>query len=356
MKFRYYLLFIPYSIAWYIYRYFRKECSIVIYCANLTEWYVLEPLAKQLKEAIIVSGNRYVLEHLRSNSIPVRRGPFFPKVVIMCCNYLDRFPCKEIIKIGMRFGAYNFIRTAKDKQYSNYDLYLFTSKADRETLRNNEQVNGKVVGFPKLDPAINGSFNEQYLSNLRKRLNLNQAKTTILLTSTWYRSELSAIREWYKRLKELVNFYNVLVTLHPGMDKRFIRRIQKTKGAIFIDKDNIVPHIMLADVCIGDSGSIIAECSALDKPIITFNVKHQSMIEPETDRLIKSISYPINTFSQLIIAIEYSIKNRSELQRERSAANKVFFDVLDGMASIRAAEEIRNYITDHCSDSTSRKV
>jgi len=244
----------------------------------------------------------------------------------------------------MRHGAYHFKRLTDAKNYNRFSLYLFSSKADLHAAKQIGVKTGKSIGFPKLDPAFDDTYNQEYLNKLRIKLGLDPDKTTILMSATWYRSEMSAILEWYKRVNELVKFYNVLVTLHPWTDKKFFKKIGKTPEVILINNDNVIPYIMISDVCIGDSSSILAECSALNKPMITFNVELGPRAVPETEKIIESISYRINRFPQLFIAIEYSLKNRSELAAERVQANNIFFDSLDGKAGFRAAQEIKKLL------------
>lgn len=333
----------PYTVVWNLVKLLSKDLPLVIYCYDLTEWQVLEPVYAHLPEAIVVSGKKNVIDKLKGMQIRVKTGPVFPKAVIMCRKHTGLFPCKQINKIGLRFGAYHF-KGIKDNYLSKFSLFLFSSQADLEAAQKKGITCGKVGGFPKLDPAFNGFFDTEKLSRLKEEIGIDSQKTTILLSATWYRSDASAVIEWYKRLNELTNFYNVLVTVHPKMDKRFIKRLKKHDEVYFIGNDNIVPYIMVSDVCISDTSSMIAEFSALDKPIITFRIPHTKKLFPQTIKIINKISYRINHFQQLIIAIEYSIKNRSELAKERSAANEIFFDKLDGEAGKRSAGLIKEHL------------
>ncbi len=337
------LLAIPYTILWHLVNLLSRDLPLIIYCKDLTEWYVMEPIHKHLPEDTIVIGNRSTTFRLAEKNIKLKRGLVFPKSVIMCNNHTGIFPCKSIKMIGVRYGAYHF-KEFKKSFFNHFDLYLFSSQADLEAAQAKGIDCGKVGGFPKLDPAFDGTYDDNELCRLKDRIGMDRDKTTILLSATWYRSDASAITEWYKKLHELTKFYNVLVTLHSKMDRRFVSRIKRQDSVVFIEDDNILPYIMISDVCVSDTSSIIAEFSALDKPIITFRIPHTKKLYPQTIKIIDKISYRINYFEQLILAIEYSIKNRSELTKERACFNNTFFDKLDGQSGKRCAEVIKQYL------------
>lgn len=344
MRIAFYLTYIPYIIIWYINSLINKKLPMVFYCHDLIDWYAFQPVYKYLPEVVIVSDKNHIINYLRDKSINVKRTPSFPGVVIMCRNYLYKFPCKKIKKIGVRNSPYQFKRLINHKKYNDFDLYLFTSKNDASEAMRHGITIGKAVGYPKLDPAFDGTYNDKYLSKIRHIINLDIDKTTVLFTTTWYKSDMSAVFFWCKKLGELVKFYNVLVSVHPWMDKKFIRKIKQVEGVIFLNHENIIPYIMISDLCISDTSSAIAECCALDKPIITFKVRQVTGTNMETEKIVENISYRINHFPQIIIAVEYCVNNKSELSKERQSANSIFFDKLDGDASMRAAREIKKFV------------
>ena len=107
---------------------------------------------------------------------------------------------------------------------------------------------------------------------------------------------------------------------------------------------NAVPYIMISDVCIGDTSSILAECSALKKSIITFALPDGKRTVQKTMKIIKSISYRIDNIDELDTTIAYAIKHPNEKDQAMDVANKIMFDELDGLAGKRAADIILTYL------------
>jgi CDP-glycerol glycerophosphotransferase (TagB/SpsB family) len=150
---------------------------------------------------------------------------------------------------------------------------------------------------------------------------------------------MSALDRWAGRLSELTEKYNILVTLHPWCKKESRDIIRNTSGVILLEELNLTPWIMLADVCIGDTSSVLAEFSALNKPIITFKVDTAKRLTEEIISLISSFTLQINTFEELKPALREALRN-DKLAYARAEANKVMFNNLDGTAGLKTASAI----------------
>lgn len=115
-------------------------------------------------------------------------------------------------------------------------------------------------------------------------------------------------------------------------------------------------YIAESNVCIGDTSSILAECCALDKPIITWKVPTSERTVPEIEEILARCTWQIATFEELEPAIERCLAHPEELQEERKEASAIFFDELDGKAGFRVANEIlkilpelkMNLVDGHC--------
>ncbi len=340
MVLSYYLIKHPYSVIWHLKRWLGKGEGVVLYCANTLDYHVFAPIQKHLKPLPVVARNRKAQQELRAIGVEASRLPCFPEGVIMCRQAAYRFPAKAIVKIGVSHGAYNFKPFASAESHNLLDCYFMTSSTDVENARKAGIRSAVAVGYPKLDPAFDGTYDETYLNRLHSELKLDPAKKTLLFTATWDRSGQSAIERWADRLEQFTQRYNVMVTLHPWTSARFVSAIEKTPGVFFIRGYDIVAYIMLADVCIGDTSSILGECCALDKPIISFKVPPGKRTVPHVHEMIRDFTLQIETFSQLEEAIQQCLDSPWEKQAQRAAANRIMFDKLDGQAGKRAAEEI----------------
>ncbi|MCB1754934.1 MAG: CDP-glycerol glycerophosphotransferase family protein [Gammaproteobacteria bacterium] len=352
MVLSYYVLKIPYTLVWHFKRLTGTTPSVVFYCGTLLDLTILEPVQKYLQPLPIVAKNRALQKQLQDRGITASVLPSFPRGVIMARHAAYRFPVAGIKKICLSHGAYNFKRFASAKSHNMLDVYFFTSQADVENARRAGIKTGVAVGYPKLDKAFDGSIDKTLLDELAGRIGLDLNKKTVLFTATWDKSGISAIDRWYKELAAFTADYNVLVTVHPWTSKERLETIRNTVGVIFIEGYDVLPYIMLADVCVGDTSSIIGDCCALDKPIVTFRVDDNERSVADVSALIRSISWQVDTLDELLDTLPVALANPQQHAVERARANKVMFDELDGQAGRRAAEVIIGYFPELAPDAT----
>lgn len=331
---------LPYSAIWHILRFLKRPQPIIVYCPELIDYYSISPVLKHLGDTLIVTMNPAVMALLKQKPIPYTGLPAYPKAVIMCRHATHKFPCHSIIKIGMRHGPYHFKRMTRAGNYNQFDLYLFSSQADLSAAEAIGVHCGKAIGFPRLDPAFDGSIGQSELDDLKDKLMLDANKAVLLFSATWDKSGMSAVQTWCNRLGNLTPHYNVLVTLHPWTQKNIVDRIAYTPGVHLIREANLLPYIALADVCVGDTSSLLAEFCALGKPIITFKTDKAKRSLDEIDELISMMSIRISSFNELENAIRRLISNPELLKEQQMTANHIMFDHLDGKAAERAAAEI----------------
>ncbi len=340
MVFSYYLIKYPYKLIWHFLKQMDKTDGVVFYCGNEIDINIFKPVQKYLKPIPIVAKNKKIQTRLKKMGIDSKTLPCFPDAVITCRQAAYRFPEEKIIKIGLRHGAYHFKPFANTKGYNLNTKFFMTSIQEVEEAKKQGITVGVAIGYPKLDAAFNGDYNETYLKELAERSGCSPLKKSILFTSTWDKSGVSAVEKWFNRLDSLTETYNVLVTVHPSTSKKYVDIIKNTEKIFFIDNHDVVPYIMISDLCIGDSSSILAECCALKKSIITFRVPHGERTVPEIAEIIKTISFRINGFSELKPAIQYALDHPEEKSAAQDRANLIMFDILDGKAGQRASEQI----------------
>jgi CDP-glycerol glycerophosphotransferase (TagB/SpsB family) len=246
-----------------------------------------------------------------------------------------------MIKIGMRHGAYHFKEFVSADRYNAFDIYFVTSRREVALARARGITTACVGGFPKLDPAFNGSISVETLSSYRHKLGIGAARQTIIFTTTWNESGSSAIERWIDRLPELVNDYCVLVTVHQWVSRHYKDRLKRMPGISYIEDKDILPYLMVSDLMIGDSSSIIAEFCALDKPMITFRVPPGRRWSEEIENMLNEITIRIDTFDELKPAIEEALDNPDALSSKRRDYTRMMFDDLDGKHAERIVERLR---------------
>lgn len=339
------LLKLPYTLLWHLAQLLGKTDKLVFYCPEMLDYTNLSRLIGFSAQGVVVTQDRILIEQLKAEgSCKVKRLPLFPRSVVMCRHATHKFPCNKIVKIGLRHGAYHFKRMTQADNYNQFDLYLFSSQADLKAAQDIGVRVGKAVGFPRLDQAFR---NERFVAGARdlaRNLGHDPAKPTLLFTATWDKSGMSAVGLWYKRLDELLPAYNVMVTLHPWISERFRRGIEANGQVRILSPLNYLEGIWMADVVIGDTSSALADCCALDKPIIRFKTPQARRSLDEIEQLLSRISLSISSFEELPAAIQRLLAEPELFREGRQQANAIMFDVLDGKASERAWQEISSLL------------
>lgn len=343
MVLSYYLTKYPYKAIWFLLNRAGLTDEVVFYCGTEMDVLLFAPVQKYLKPLPVVAKDKKVQRALQQQGTKAKRLPVFPRAVIMCRQAAYRFPEEKIIKFGMRHGPYYFKPFANPRGYNMINRFFMTSRSEVEAARKVGIKTGVPIGYPKLDPAFDGSYDAAFLQKLRIRARIDTARPTLLLTATWDDSGLSAVAQWAGRLSELADQYNLLVTVHPWTSEKYRQQIKQTAGVYYIADYDVVPWIMLADLCIGDYSSILAECCALDKPVMTFVLPDARRTVPEVKALIEAFSERIHSFDELLERLPEVLGAPNRLQDERRQAARVMFDALDGKAGQRAAEEITRY-------------
>ncbi len=344
MVLSYYIYKYPYKIAWHFAKLLKRLDEVVFYCADPLDYEMFLPIQKHLPEIPIIAKNSKTRKYLEQKGIAYKRMPSFPKAVIMARHAAYKFPVRKIVKIGFDHGLYQFKRWTAPENYNRFDVYFVSSPEQVKTAISLGIRTTKAIGYPKLDSAFDGTYNEQFLNKIRNELKLDEKKKTLIFTSTWNVEGLSALDKWIDRVGELTEQFNILITVHTWTEKSKIEKLKKIEGAHFLDKFDVTPYIMISDVFVGDYNSLIGEACALDKPIITFRVPESKRAIKEVQEMIARISVQVDEFDEIPQAIKRCIENPNEKAEERQKANEIMFLALDGKAGKRAAGEILNLL------------
>ncbi|MGQ1909354.1 CDP-glycerol glycerophosphotransferase family protein [Marinifilum sp. RC60d5] len=344
MVLTYYVVKFPYKLIWNVLNLLKKRTEIVFYCANELDLEIFKNVQSQLRPIPIVAKNHKLQKKLLEKGIKARVMPVFPKGVIMCRQACYLFPESKIIKIGINHGAYHFKPFANVKGHNMFNQFHFTSSREVEEARAIGITSGVGLGFPKMDDAFNGTYSKEVLDELKDELNLDKNKKTILFSATWDKSQMSAVHKWYTKLSDYTKNYNVLVTLHIWTSEKFKNAIKNTPGVKYIELQNITPYIMISDICVGDTSSILSEMCALYKPIVTFKTPVVKKSVHEVREIISSISFQIEELDELEEMLEFAYKNVQQKRVDQEMANKRMFETLDGRAGERVANKIKEVL------------
>jgi CDP-glycerol glycerophosphotransferase (TagB/SpsB family) len=337
-----YIVPLYYKPLWSLLKLFRLTSGVAFYCADPLDYEMFKPIYKNFDFPInFIAKNKKTRDFFKANNISYKRIPSFPDVVIMARQTAYKFPHNGIIKIGFDHGLYQFKRWTSTKYYNMFDVYFMSSENQVETAKERGINTAVVIGYPKLDQAFDGTFDEFTLSKIKSDLNLDPNKKTLIFTSTWNVDGLSALDRWVDKVGSLADKYNILLTAHTWTEQKYIDIMKNTHGAVYLDEFDVTKYLLISDVFIGDYNSLIGEFCALDKPIITFRTPESSRSVPDVRELISNISIQIDSFDEIETAIERCLSNPDELSVERNNANKLIHYRLDGNAGKRAADIIK---------------
>lgn len=222
-----------------------------------------------------------------------------------------------------------------------FDLYLthgpfFTRrfKALAEKYRDFDVIE---TGWPKLDnlfPKINS-----YQTEREELLNRYNAKRIILFAPTFSPSLTSAriLKDHIFKVADSENL--LLIKFHDLMSKEVVdeyERLSKNKSNVIIIRDsNIAKYLILSDILISDTSSVVIEFLLLDKPVITFRsgskeIKWENIKAPD----------------QLISKVKETLIN-DKYKADRKWISENHHPYTDGQSSKRIVDTMEEYIKNH---------
>lgn len=337
------LLKLPYSIAWHFASMFRSKRSIAFYAHEELDYEIFKNVHIKLPQVKIIASNRKLADLLAGKyHIEAEVYPAFPDVVIMARHSIHKFPIQKIKKIGMRHGPYHFKNFIAADKYNRFDLFLFTSEIEAKQA---EEFGIKVAdcgGFPKCDSLLDENLRKK--SAEKKSKLFSDDKPTLLFSSTWDKSGISGVNFWFDRISELSTEYNILVTLHPWIDKKYVEAIKSNKDIKFVESTELYEYMLMSDILIADTSSIIAEYMLLRRPIITFKIEPKGRLSQEIADMLSRSTFRVSDFDELKETIKDAYRSPSKHSEEVDECLKIMFAKDLGEHSKLASEKILNYL------------
>ena len=220
-----------------------------------------------------------------------------------------------------------------------FDLYLtqgpyFTRWFSKAA---NKHKDFRVVetGWPKLD--IYGKELHKYDPDKLSLLKKYSAKKIILYAPTFSPS-LTSAPHLLSQIEELAleKEYLIVIKFHDLMAKNLIDSYKKLsmsfKNVLFIEERNIIKYLLIADLMISDTSSVVYEFLLLDKPVITFK---NNSLAINWDNLL--------SFNGLVKSV---VRNLLEdpFKEQRLKVLKEYHPYTDGNSAKRMVEAVEEYI------------
>lgn len=227
------------------------------------------------------------------------------------------------------------------KMRKYFDLYLtqgsYFTERFKALAKKYKDFDVIETGWPKLDQLF--PKKNSYRIEKQELLNKHQVKRIILYAPTCQRSLTSAgvLKDHIFQLADSENL--LLIKFHDLLNKEIIaeyENLSKEKSNVKIINDhNIIKYLILSDLMISDTSSVVYEFLLLDKPVITFksiskNIKWENFTDPD----------------QLILKVNETLKyDRFKADRKWFIEN--YHPFTDGWSSKRIVDTMEEYIKNH---------
>lgn len=296
-------------------------------------------------------------EYFPDNVRSIKNGEQFD--VIFGTDVIDRTKFKDATLCMVYHGpTFNKTVTYRELQKHSDDKYIifveseFTADKliESNSIGNSEAL---VVGFPKLDPYLNGKYNKD---DILIDLGLDKNKQTVLYAPTY---KPTSIYDLYQEIFEATKSYNLIVKLHHyswmgkyasrNQSRLFLNQLKNYNHAIILPQDfyNIIPLYAAADTLISEASGALNEFLITEKVGIVYNLTVKDLTSSKSGSLLSyDGSYLENEFiniftpDQIEEAINKALNpSMEQIEKIKKYKNKYFYKN-DGKAS----ERIKTYI------------
>jgi CDP-glycerol glycerophosphotransferase (TagB/SpsB family) len=220
-----------------------------------------------------------------------------------------------------------------------FDLYLtqgpYFTRWFSKAANKHKDFSVVETGWPKLD--IYGKELHKYDPDKLSLLKKYSAKKIILYAPTFSPS-LTSAPHLLSQIEELAleKEYLIVIKFHDLMAKNLIDSYKKLsmsfKNVLFIEERNIIKYLLIADLMISDTSSVVYEFLLLDKPVITFK---NNSLAINWDNLL--------SFNGLVKSV---VRNLLEdpFKEQRLKVLKEYHPYTDGNSAKRMVEAVEEYI------------
>ena len=316
----------------------------ILFCMNPYSFGILEPVMQVLKE------KKYEFIWFVRTAI-LEKFPYQDQRFTSKIEDLVRFNSDAIFVPGNEVPHY--LRGVKTQVFHGlagekkghfrirnyFDLYLtqgpyFTRRFSKAASKHRD-FSVVETGWPKLD--VYGKELHKYDSDKLILLKKSKAKKIILYAPTFSPS-LTSASHLFTQIEKLAKSkeYLILIKFHDLMAADLIDSYKKLsmsfENVLFIEERNIIKYLLISDLMISDTSSVVYEFLLLDKPVITF--KNNSLAIKWDNQL---------SYSGLV---ERVVENLLEdpFKQERFNILKEYHPYTDGNSAKRMVDAVEKYI------------
>jgi CDP-ribitol ribitolphosphotransferase len=223
-----------------------------------------------------------------------------------------------------------------------FDLYLTQGPYFTDKFRSLAQKykNFEVVetGWSKLDTL----FEKRPDLDEQKQQILSQSgcEHLVLYAPTFSPSLTSAgiLKPEIRQLAETKNIF-LKIKFHDLMDRSAVHEyeeyFQYTDHVEIIKESDIIDHLIISDIMISDTSSVVYEFTLLNKPVITFKSRSGH------------ISWPNIMDPKMLLPTFHSVVESDPTREQRASIIQQYHPYADGKSSERIYEAVEKYISEH---------
>ncbi|WP_299112944.1 CDP-glycerol glycerophosphotransferase family protein [uncultured Winogradskyella sp.] len=226
------------------------------------------------------------------------------------------------------------------RQY--FDLYLtqgpyFTNRFN-ELKEEHKDFDVIETGWPKLDVYYK---NDNELTKEKKSLLKKYNTKTIILYAPTFSPKLTSAPHLLEEIKSLAENkdYLILFKFHPLMAEEWITKYKElaevTDNIVYQNEKDITKFLIISDIILSDTSSVVYEFLLLDKPAITFNSISSNIVWKD-----------LKTYENLSNEVSETLNSDSNAELRKSII-KNYHPYNDGMSAKRMVEAVESYLTTH---------
>lgn len=322
--------------------------KIVLFCEQKYTITMVEPIY----EEAINEGIHEVLWYIHKPNIPQFNldvpwtndindvYKFSPEVIFVPCNVVpyDLPGVKIQISHGYECGEKRYFRI---RDY--FDLYLtqgpYFTEGYKKSLKNRKKAEVVETGWSRRDSILRDV--NKYDAYKEELLREHGKKKIVLYAPTFPPSitSLPYMQEGIQRFVEERDDVLLILKFHPLTDPKWMKDYEtianSNKNIIWMADVDINKFLLISDVMISDSSSVVFEFLFLDKPVITYK-------NASPEKYWRDITDPL----QLAEAFEKEI-TLDEFADKRKEAIQYFDPYFDGKSCKRMLDAARDYIEEN---------
>lgn len=319
----------------------------VLFCQNPYAFGIMQPIAEVLKQK-----QHEYLWFLTENL--VEKFPFNNEAFTSSLEELKSFqsdvlfcPGNEVPHYlrGLKVQIFHGLAGEKKGHFRirhYFDLYLtqgpYFTKRFLELKEKHKNFDVIETGWPKLD--IYGKNLQEYDAEKAALLEKYRAEKIILYAPTFSPSLTSApfLKEELAKLSNdekyliIIKFHDLM---NPTIKTQYKTLAEHRENIIVEEEPNIVKFLLMADLMVSDTSSVVYEFLLLDKPVITYKSNSDNILW-DNSITYGNLSQKVNSNIQL-----------DPFQEQRSQIIENYHPYQDAKSALRMVEAVEEYIAEH---------